>query len=271
MHQINQLSKLDPRRNNSYHKLKFKPIHVLVHFNDIHYMNTYNPWILPIIVTYMFYSIAVIISFAYYSHSHNRCSYICVKITFILYGLLALFVLYILKKNTNNNLSNFSLNGFYGNNMLHCVDFASHKNPIIISIFIIIYVYVTHHIFVCLRAFAAKFCGGEYLSETQFENDNQKRIKMEQKKHRNYAYVYDKNNKSDGNEFQIDINQSKSVDMSEYDEYVDSEEDECHFNGYYMRSRSDSRQNGNKRKSQYLNEPNAGTPEPQLLDMPNQV
>jgi len=136
-----------------------------MHHNDFHYINDYNPWILPVIVIYVMHSLVILASYRYYSF-HSTFSKISTRATIVFAVCLTVCVLFIVEQNIDNDPQRFSSDGFYGHHIRYCFDLDVHRNPIILSILLILYGSVTHHLFVTLRAITAKCCDHEYIEKT---------------------------------------------------------------------------------------------------------
>ena len=92
-----------------------------MHNNDFHYVNDYNPWILPITVIYCAYSIVIMASYRYYSHS-DTFSKISVRTSMVYGACLTVCILFIMVQNENNNPEQFSSDGFHGHEIRYCFD-----------------------------------------------------------------------------------------------------------------------------------------------------
>jgi len=146
--------------------------------HDLHYLNDFNPWVLPIVVIYALHSLAIMASYSLYSH-FDLFSKRAFRVTVVLGVLLTVCVLFVLVKNEGNDPETFSSDGFYGHQILHCFDFDVHQNPLLLSILLILYCSVTHHLFVTLRVTAAKCCDHDYIEKTVefYSKRKRKRLK----------------------------------------------------------------------------------------------
>ena len=193
-----------------------------IHFGDIHYINAYNPWIFPFVFAYFLYSATVILSYSHFNGFAHQSSYTLIRAAILCLAILTFFVLYVLMKNGGNKLNEFSFGALYGNAMVHCFDLSEHHNPFLLLLFVILYFYVTHHVFVALRASTAYFCNGQYV-----EMKTKKRKKMKKR-----SGVY--------------RNDEESNDESD------------RFGDYFVRNRSESMNRNaanNNKGSKYENEP----------------
>lgn len=154
----------------------------VIRFNDINYINTFNPWIIPFIIIYSLYSIIVIASYSFYcDFKRDKCALLMIKSSILFAGCYGMFMFYVLIKN-RENLNEWRIDGFYGSNLKHCFDFDIHKNPTLFLVLFILYCLVTHHIFVILRAITAKLCYNQYISKNNDvfnRNKKSKRCKGE--------------------------------------------------------------------------------------------
>ena len=148
----------------------------VIHFNDINYINSYNPWIIPFICIYCCYSISVILSYSSYCNfKRDKYAPLMIKTSILFAGCYGMFMFYILIKH-RETLNEWKIDGFYGSHILHCFDFDAHKNPTLFLVLFMIYCLITHHIFVILRAITAKICYNQYISKKkQFEKAKSKR------------------------------------------------------------------------------------------------
>ena len=159
-----------------------------IHFNDINYINNYNPWISPIIIIYFLYSFIVISSYSYYCHrfKYNQFAQNSIKISIAFISLYSFIFIYVLIKFRSNLKNWLIIKPFIGSGILHCFDFNIHKNPTLFLILFMIYCLITHHIFVIIRAITAKFCHNQYISKKKKENrkkiKKKRRIKVKNEK-----------------------------------------------------------------------------------------
>lgn len=156
-------------------------------------------------------------------------------------------ILFIMVQNEENNPQSFSHDGFYGHEILHCFDLDVHRNPIILSILLILYGSITHHLFVTLRVITAKCCDHEYIEKTvefyakrkqkRIEKLRKKRVKRDRrKKKRKSSY-----NPDDGTVYEYDSSTLDDYDL-EMSESIGINQQ--HHPGkrdiYYLRNPSDS-------------------------------
>merc|ERR1712013_864348 len=92
-------------------------------FDSVHYINAFNPWLLALTVIYAMYSVAVIASYSFFSNS-DRCSKVSVRLSLCYAVAVAFLVLFILRENAEG----FSVDGFHGDSLRHCVDLSAHRN-----------------------------------------------------------------------------------------------------------------------------------------------
>ena len=158
-----------------------------INFNDINYINTFNPWIIPFIIIYCLYSIMVIISYSFYcDFKRDKYALLMIKSSILFAGCYGMFIFYILIKH-RKELDEWKIDGFYGGKFKHCFDFDIHINPTLFLVLFMIYCLITHHIFVILRAITAKLCYNHYISkEKQFEScwNSRKSLKKRSKARR---------------------------------------------------------------------------------------
>merc|ERR1712187_415831 len=93
-----------------------------IYFSNIHYVNAYNEWILPLIFIYFVYSIILILSFSHFNGFYHRTSFFLILCAIFCFAVLCILILFILVKNKHNSLNKFSFFSFYGNSMIHCFD-----------------------------------------------------------------------------------------------------------------------------------------------------
>jgi len=150
-----------------------------IHF-DLHYLNDYNPWILPFILIYCLYSLVVIVTYLYYTdYLIDRCAKRSIKCTLAATVCVTVPVLYVLITNASNQPNRWSFEpALYGNHLLYCLNLEQHANPIVVLVFFILYCLLTHHLFVLLRAITAKFCKNEYIAKTASFRKRQKAKKQ---------------------------------------------------------------------------------------------
>jgi len=218
-----------------------------MHHNDFHYINDYNPWILPVIVIYVSYSLAIMASYRYYSF-HNTFSKISTRSTMVYAVCLSVCILFIVEQNMENDPQRFSYDAFYGHHIRYCFDLEVHRNPIILSILLILYGSVTHHLFVILRAITAKCCDHEYLEKTvefyakrkrkRLRKLRKQRARRDEKKGRKRKASY---NPDDGTVYEYD-----SSTLDDYDLEM-SESMSIVQKRNYLRNPSDSDPNAKKK------------------------
>lgn len=190
--------------------------------DDIHYVNAFNPWLLSVTVIYALYSALLIASYAIYSNA-NKCASLSLRLTLAYALCLALFALYILRENsTDDAVEGFSVDGFHGAALRHCVDLGAHRNPLLLGVFAVLYASLTHHLFVALRVATAKCCGGEYIEKTlefysQREKRKRRRQRRRQRRQRRHEKEYDPD---DGTQYEYDSDSEESKERQRQREQV---------------------------------------------------
>jgi len=161
---------------------------------DLHYVNDHNPWMLPLLIVYCIYSLVTFFSYLYFTDfSLDECAKKLIRTTIAFGTLFTFSLLYVLMTNVSNDPDRWSFGVFYGNQWVHCINFSQRINPCVLLIFCILYLLITHHIFVILRAIAAKCCHNGYVEKTdnfkyRMQEKKDRRILMQQMKNGDFDH-----------------------------------------------------------------------------------